>query len=152
MSANWEFRLAKPEDAEAFSKWAATNPQIEQKDLLAGMHKNNPTVLTFTVTKDGVPIVFAPVYLSATLAHLGLNPESDGADKLRSLQMLLNGTAALMAQVGVREIITLSKKEYGVAKWAESRGFEPEERQLFKLDLNTIIQEADEQCVPAAGK
>jgi hypothetical protein len=149
MSAKWEFRLAKPEDAEAFSRWAATNPHIEQKDLLAGMQKNNPTVLTFTVTKDEVPVIFAPVYLSATLAHLGLNPETEGTDKLRGLQMLLDGVAALMAQVGVREIITLSKKEYGVAKWALAHEFEQEERELFKFK---IIKEAEEQCAPVAVK
>jgi hypothetical protein len=134
--SEWNYRLAQPEDAEAFAQWAATNPQIDPKDLEAGMRKNNPTVLTVVAELDGVAVAFAPVYLSAVLAHLGFNPDADPKDKLKALDVLRDGTAALMVQFGIREITTLSKPEYGVAKWAVKHNFEQEPRQLFRLDLN----------------
>ena len=140
--SEWKFRLAEPADAEAFSRWAATNPQIDQKDLLAGMGKNNPTVLFFVADHKGVAISFAPVYLSATLAHLAFNPDARASEKMQSLNVLTDGVSALMVQYGVREITTLSKEDYGVAKWAVANGFEKEDRQLFKLDLNKILAEA----------
>jgi hypothetical protein len=156
--SEWTFGLAEPADAPAFSKWAAENPQIEQKDLLAGMKSNNPTVITFAVRKDGVAVAFAPVYAQMILAHLGFNPESDGKDKLRALQMLTDGVMAFVVQFGVYEIATLSKEEYGVAKWAAAHGFEKDDRQFFKLDINKLLAqeagsvEAEKLCAPVAAK
>ncbi len=82
--SEWSFRGAEPADAEAFAKWVEANPQIEPSDIDAAAKKNQPTVLYFTVEKDGVPIAFAPVYLQIALAHLGFNPDADGKDKLEA--------------------------------------------------------------------
>ena len=142
IKSNWTFRLAKPEDAEAFSKWAAENDQIDQKDLLAGTKAANPTVLTFAVEDgEGKVVAFAPFYLNAALAHLGFNPEARASEKMTALQMMLDGAAAFFVQFGVREILTLSKSEYGVAQWALTHGFESESRQLLKFDLNRAMKE-----------
>lgn len=141
--SKWTFRLAKPEDAEEFSKWAAENDQIDQKDLLAGTKAVNPTVLTFVVEdRDGKIITFAPFYLNAVLAHLGFNPEARASEKMKGLQTMLDGVAAFFVQFGVREILTMSKPEYGVAQWALTHGFEAEPRQLLKFDLNKAMKEA----------
>jgi hypothetical protein len=157
--AKWDFRLAEPADAPAFSKWAAENPQIEQKDLLAALKKNNPTCVFFTATKDGVPISFAPVYCQMAVAHLAFNPESDGKDKLKSLEVLIDGVSAFAVQHGVREIVTLSKEDYGIAQWAMKHDFDLEPRQLFKLDINKILEQASKEdakgkqlCAPVAAK
>lgn len=140
----WVFRLAQPADAEAFAKWASENPQIDPQDLIAGMGKNNPTVLFFVAEKDGVVQTFAPVYLAAMLAHLVFNPAADDKDKLRGLQMLTDGVAGLMVQFGIREVLTLSREEYPVAQWAVKHDFELESRQIFKLDLNKVMARAEE--------
>jgi hypothetical protein len=85
------FRLAVSEDASAFSKWAAQNPQIEQKDLIATLKAKNPTCLFFVAEEDGVAISFAPCYCQMTLAHWAFNPEASGTQKLRALNTLLDG-------------------------------------------------------------
>jgi hypothetical protein len=144
--ANWKFRIAEPADAEAFSVWSATNPQIDQKDLLKATGTQNPTVVFFAVEKDGVVQAFAPVYLQMVLAHLGFNPEAEGKDKLRALQMLTDGVSAFAIQLGVREIMTLSKAKYPVAQWAVKHDFEIEPRQALILDLNKMMAEIE---VPA---
>lgn len=132
----WNLRLAEPSDAEAFSKWVAENPQIDADDIKAGTRDQNPTVLVFAVEKDGVVQVFAPVYLQMTLAHLGFNPEANGKDKLTALQTLVDGVSKTAVEFGVRELTTLSKEEYPVAKWALKHGFKLDPRQVLKLDLN----------------
>lgn len=137
--ANWTFRLAVPDDAEAFSKWAAENPHIDTKDLLAGTKKQNPTVLFFVVEKDGVVQLFAPVYLQMMLAFLGFNPEVDGKDRLHAMTTLADGVSALAVQFGVRELMVMSKPEYPVAQWAVKHDFDLEPRQAFKLDLNRVL-------------
>ena len=134
--SEWVFRQAKPEDAQSFAEWAAHNPQIDPKDLKAGTQKYNPTVLTFVAEKDGKAVAFAPVYMSAMLAHLGFDPASDGRDRLHSLQTLLDGLMAFYVQFGIRSITTLSKPEYPVAQWAMKHHFEKDGRDLFALNLN----------------
>jgi hypothetical protein len=147
-----KFRLAEPADAPAFSKWAAENPQIEQKDLIATLKSKNPTCLFFVAEEDGVAVMFAPFYCQWTLAHLAFNPEADGKQKLRALNLMLHGAMAFAVQYGIREITTLSKPEYGVAKWAAANGFVQEERQLFKFDINKVMEEANPECAPVAEK
>ena len=138
----WSFRLAQPEDAQAFANWAAHNPQIDSADLEAGMAKTNPTVLTFVAEKDGVPVAFAPVYLTATLAHLAFSPEVEGMDRLRALNVLKDGVAAFMVQHGIMEIQTKTIEGYPVAQWALKHGFEIDGRQTLTLDLNHEMVEA----------
>jgi hypothetical protein len=149
----WKFRLAVLEDAEAFTQWTLANPQIDPKDIEAAKKENNPTVLFFAVENaDGKVIAFAPVYTQAIVAHLVFNPEADGKECLSAMQMLLNGTVAFEVGMGVREIVTLSKPEYGVAKWAMKHGFDLEPRQVFKFDINKVLAVAKEEstcAVPA---
>lgn len=140
--STWNFRLAELADAADFSKWAAENEQVDEADLLAGTKKKNPTVLFFAVEKDGVVVTFAPLYLQLTLAHLGFNPDADGKDKLRGMQMLIDGVSAVAVQYGIREITTLSKPDYPVAKWALKHGFDLDARQVFKMDLNKVLDSA----------
>lgn len=137
--SEWAWRLAEPADAEAFSKWVGENSQIDDADKLAALKANNPTVLWFAVTKDGVVQAFAPVYLQAVAAHLGFNPDADGKDKLRALQMLMDGVSGFMVQYGIREIAVLSKEEYPIAQWALKHDFDLDSRQLLKLDLNKLM-------------
>jgi len=128
----YSFRLASVEDAPAFAKWAAENPQTERADLEAGMKQNNPTVVTWVVECDGKPVLFAPVYAVMNLAHLGFNPESRASERMKALEVLLRGASAFAAEFGVREITTMTKSGYPIAKWAEAHGFVPDERQQFK--------------------
>lgn len=142
----WKFRLAVPEDAEAFTQWTLTNPQIDPKDIEAAKKDNNPTVLFFAVENaDGKVISFAPIYIQSVLAHLVFNPEATGRERLTALQMALNGVVSFSVGLGVREIVTLSKAEYGVAKWAMKHGFELEPRQVFKFDINQVLAVAKEE-------
>lgn len=140
--SEWEFRLAGPDDAESFAKWTAENPEIDDADKLSGMKSQNPTVLFFAVTKDGIVQAFAPVYLQMNVAHLGFNPAAEGKDKLRALQVLTDGVSGFAVQFGIREITTLSREEYPVAQWAVKHGFEVDGRQVLKLDLNKVMAEA----------
>jgi hypothetical protein len=141
--AEWRFRLAVASDAEAFRKWAIENVQVDRADLVATIKKNNPTVVFFAVEKDGVVQAFAPLYAQMILAYLGFNPDAEGKDKLRAMQMLIDGVSAFAVQYGVHEILTMSKEEYPVAKWAMKHGFDLEPRQALKLDLNKMMELAE---------
>lgn len=138
--SEWNFRLAEPADAEAFSQWIGSNTQIDDADKLAATKKKNPTVLWFAVTKDEVVQAFAPFYLQMTLPHLGFNPEVLSGDRQKALKVLLDGISAFAVQFGIREITTLSKEHYPVARWAMQHGFDVEQRKLLKLDLNRMME------------
>ena len=151
----WKFRLAVPDDAEAFTQWTLANPQIDQKDIQAAKKDNNPTVLFFAVENaEGKVITFTPVYLQLAVAHLVFNPDAAGREYLTAMQVMLNGLASFSVGMGVREIVTLSKEDYGVAKWAVKHGFELEPRQVFKFDINKVLIKAKEEklCAPVAEK
>lgn len=132
----WSFRLAEPADAPAFAKWVAENPQIDPQDVNAALKENNPTVLYFCATKDGVPVAFAPLFCSMTLAHLAFDPASEGRDRLRAMKTLIEGVTAFAVQYGIREITTLTREEYPVGAWALKHGFDKDSRELFRLDIN----------------
>ena len=134
--SGWKFRLAEPADAEAFAHWTTENPQIDPKDAWSGLNRTNPTVLTFVAEHDGKAVAFAPIYLSAVLAHLAFNPEARASEKMQALDVLKDGTMGFLVQYGIREIQTMSEPEYGVAKWALAHGFEQDPRSLFRLDVN----------------
>jgi hypothetical protein len=140
--STWVFRGAVPEDAAAFAAWVENNPQIEPRDVAAAAKKHNPSVVYFVAEKDGVAVAFAPVFLSVVLAHLGFNPASRASEKLQAMDVLKDGVMAFMVQFGIREIQTLSKPEYGIAKWALAHGFEQDDRSLFRLDVNKEMVEA----------
>lgn len=134
--SGWNFRLAEPADAPAFSKWVAENEHIDDADKLAATHDQNPTVLWFVAEKDGKPVGFAPVYLQGKVPHLGFDPESSADDRKAAMTVLMDGVSAFMVQYGVREIMTLSKERYPIARWALQNGFDQDTRQVFTLDLN----------------
>ena len=136
----WVFRLAEASDAEAFTKWAFENPQIDPKDLVSATKKKNPTVVFFAVEKDGVVQAFAPLYCQMILSHLGFNPDAGGKDKLRAMQMLIDGVSAFADLYNVREIVTMTKENYPVAQWGMKHGFTLESRQVLKLDLNEVME------------
>ena len=151
----WMFRLAGPDDAEAFTQWTLANPQIDPKDIEAAKKKNNPTTVYFVAENaEGQVVAFAPVYLQRILAHLVFNPDADGKDKLRAMDFLLKGTVLFAIQEGVREVVTLSKEDYPVAKWAVKHGFDLDPRQLFKFDINRVLAVTEEEqiCAPKADK
>jgi hypothetical protein len=133
--SEWTFRLAMPEDAEAFSLWVAENPLIDPQDVRDGLNQNNPTTLTFVACLDGKPIWFAPVYLVAHLAHLGVNPEAKVETRKQGLERLMAYVGLFMCQIGIRQITTLTKEKYPIARWAKQRGFKIDPRQLLKWDL-----------------
>jgi hypothetical protein len=136
----WQFRLAGSEDAESFTLWTLSNPQIEPKDIDAAQKKNNPTVVYFAAENaEGKVVAFAPVYMQMILAHLVFNPESTNDDRKQAMEGMLNVGVHYALELGVREIVVMSKEEYGVAKWAVRQGFELDPRQLFKLDLNKLV-------------
>ena len=134
--SDWNVRLAEPADAQAFADWAAHNTHIDPADLKAGMLKTNPTMLTFVAEKDGKVVWFAPVYMSAVVAHLCPNPEATSEERKEGLGILKDGAAVFYAQFGVREILTLSEPKYFVAAWAQRNGFDADPRSLYRLDLN----------------
>jgi hypothetical protein len=134
-----KFRLAEPKDAKAFANWAATNPLVEQKDLLACLKQNNPTTVFFVAEEDGIAVAFAPLYCQMALGYLGFNPTTDSEQRKRALKVLMDGAMAFAVQMGVREITTLTKDKYPVARWASTHGFVKDERQLFKLDINRVM-------------
>ena len=133
--SEWSFRLATPEDAEAFAQWVKNNPLIDPQDVQDGLNKNNPTAITFVACFNGVPVVFAPMFATLHLAHLGFCPDADGATRKEALSRLMTWVGAFAVQMGIRTITTLSKEKYPVARWAKQHGFEVDPRQLFKWDL-----------------
>lgn len=140
----WNFRLSTPEDAPAFSRWvsgAVAAGLIDQKDVDAGLRKNNPTVLFYAAEKDGVVVAFAPVYFQFAVPHLGINPDANADDRKRALQVLTDGVSAMAAQFGIREIVLLTKPEYNIAQWGLKHGFDLDSRQTLKLNLNPIIKQ-----------
>lgn len=139
--SEWKFRAASPEDAKDFAQWAIENPLTDRRDIQASTSKKNPTVLTFAIENDeGKAILFAPLYLSYTLGYLGFNPDSTAAERKRALQMILDGVVAFIAQFGIREITTLTKRGYPVAEWALKHGFEADDRETFKFDINHLLE------------
>lgn len=151
----WKFRLAEPRDAADFSKWVAINPLIAPSDVEAAQKKNNPSVIYFAVENpEGIVATFAPVYVQAVIAHLGFNPETASEDRKTALQVGINGIISFFALYGIREIVTLSKAGYPVAKWALDHGFDLEPRQLLRLDMNkqAALAEVENQCVPIQDK
>jgi hypothetical protein len=146
-TTGWSFRLAEPRDAEAFAAWSLGNPQIDPKDREAGTKKQNPTVIYFVAEHDGEIISFAPLYAQMVLPFLVFNPKSNAKDRKQALQTLMDGVSAVAVQFGIREIATLSKEKYPVAKWALKNKFKLDPRQTLKWNLN----EAMESAAPVAA-
>ena len=151
--SEWKFRFANVDDANDFSRWAAHNQQIDQKDLIASLGSKNPTVIYLAVENpEGKVILFAPFYCQMTLPFLGFNPDAEPKEKLKAMEVLTDGATAFAVQYGVREITTLSQPEYPVAQWGLKHGFRLEDRQTLTLDINKILEEEAKLCAPVAAK
>lgn len=140
------FRFAMQEDAPAFAKWAAENPQIAQKDLLAGMKENNPTATVLVIEEevDGVkvPRFFLPVYFTMRLAYCGFNPENTREQSLDALETMLPYLKEFARIWHVNEIDVLTKSDIPIAQWAAAHDFKPEDRELYSLKvINTSSPE-----------
>jgi hypothetical protein len=131
--SNWTFRLAVPEDSADFTKWTASNPQIDPDDVRRAM--NNPACLYLVACLDGQPIVFAPVYCQLHLSHLVLSPEASSKQKLSALTGLLAFAVDTARQLNISEITTLSRSSYPMGQFAEHVGFEKDSRELFRFDI-----------------
>lgn len=137
------FRLAEPRDAEAFSRWVSESQQVDAGDVKAASTKQNPTTLFFAVEDEtGEVVAFAPFYCQLALGYLAFNPAKNAAARKQALRTMLDGVMAFAVKMGLREITTLSKENYPVAKWAMDNGFEVDARQTFKFDINKVLATA----------
>src|SRR5580765_945291 len=132
-----KFRFANPEDAESFSKWACDNADIPARDIESAKKENNPTSTVLVIeTDDGEPILYVPAYCAIKLAYLGFNPEANERQRIEAMNLMLTALKGFAANFGIKEIETLSRREYIVAKWAEKHGFKAEDRQLFTAKVS----------------
>lgn len=132
------FRFATPEDAPAFSRWAAENPDIPGKDLEASMTKNNPTATVLVVEEelaDGSKVarMFLPVYLTMRIAYLGFNPENTPKQTLQALEAMLPIVQGFARIWHINEVDTLTRTGLSMARWAGKHGFEAEDRELYTM-------------------
>jgi len=138
----WSFRVATPEDAEEFSAWITSNPDIDRADVQRTIKGNNPTCILLVASYDGKPVAFAPVYAQFHLAHLAFSPDARGTSKLQAVSGLLDFAMGLAVQFGIREITTLSRSSYAMGKFAEYLGFARDDRELFLFDINKVLKSA----------
>lgn len=143
MDRVWTYRLAEVSDADAFAEWVRSNPQIDRADVLRTIKGNNPTCVTMVACCDGKPVAFAPLYAQIHLAHLAFSPEARASEKMKALAGLLDFAAAFAVQFGIREITTLTRENYGISKFAVAHGFEKDDRELFRLDINKLLPKQD---------
>lgn len=127
------FRFGKPEDAGRFAAWASDNPSISRRDIEAGMKENNPTSTVLVIEEDGEPLFFVPAYQVLRIAYLCFNPRIKRRKRMQALEAMLNALKGFAVFNDIREIDTLTKKEIPVAKWAQSHGFIPDDRELFTV-------------------
>lgn len=137
MNPKMSFRFAQPEDAPAFAAWAASNPQIERKDLEAATKEANPTATFLVIEQDGKPIMFMPVYLTMRIGYLGFNPAADKPTREAALEMMLRAVQALALEYKISSVDVLTRSGIPVAEWARDHGFNPDPRELFTLKLNS---------------
>ena len=131
-------RLAGPQDAEPLAKWALSNELIDMEDIKSSMIEENPTTVVLVVEQDGKVLLYAPIYCTMTLAFLAFNPEDTRRQKMEALAKMKDAISRFSLIHGVKELITYSKEEYGVAKWAVKNGFIPEDRTAFKLKMTEV--------------
>lgn len=139
------FRFATVEDAPAFARWAAENPQIPRKDIEAGMKENNPTATVLVMEEEiengeKVARLFIPVYLTMRLAYLGFNPENTEMENARALKAMLTAVKDFAAFWHINEVDTLTMTGLPMARWAAKRGFVAEERELYTLKVVPPIE------------
>jgi hypothetical protein len=130
------FRFATADDAESFARWAAGNRLIDRGDIKAATKEENPTTTYFVIESDGVPVLFVPSYLVQRIGYLGFNPEADKETREAAMELMLRVLKAFAIEHQIATIDVLTKSAYPVAEWARAHGFNPDARELFKLELN----------------
>jgi hypothetical protein len=142
--SEWTYRGANASDAPVFAEWVQNNPQIDLGDVQRTIKGNNPTCIFLVACCDGKPVAFAPLYAQMHLAHLAFSPDARASEKLKAMQGLLDFATAFAVQFGVREITTLSRDSYAMGQVALHLGFEKDDRNLFRFDINKAMEPAAE--------
>lgn len=132
-------RFAKPEDAQAFSNWAARNPQISRDDILAASKAENPTTTFLVVEEDGEPVFFVPVFLTMRIGYLGFKPGSSKDTREAAMEKMLEFIRALAGLYSINTVDTLTRSGIPVAEWARAHGFHADPRELFQLRVNNKV-------------
>ena len=130
------FRFAEARDAEPFSKWASENRLIDRGDIKAATKEENPTTTYLVIERDGVPVLFMPVYLVMRIGYLGFNPDACSETRQLAMEQMLLAVKSFAALYQISTIDVLTKSAYPVAEWARQHGFNPDPRELFKLNLS----------------
>jgi hypothetical protein len=138
------FRFATQDDAPAFAEWAAKNPQIDPKDLVAGTKEQNPTTTYLVIEEDGIPRLFIPVFLTMRIAYLAFNPENTRDQNLAALEMMLPFVKGLAGTFHINEIDVLTKSTIPIAQWAQVHNFKADDRELFSLSLEPPVVNSPE--------
>jgi hypothetical protein len=152
MSDGMTLRFAEARDTESFAKWAAENRLIDRGDIMAATKEQNPTTTYLVIEKEGVPVMFMPVYMALRIGYLGFNPEAGREQREAAMEMMLRAVVAFaqLYQIGTVDVLTKSK--YPVARWAQAHGFNADPRELFILKCgaqaaSTAPQPADKTNV-----
>lgn len=130
-------RLAKPEDAEAFSRWAVENTAIPTSDLEE--FSKHPTAVTFVVEVDGKPVFYFPVWALAKLGFLGFNPQADARERLAALNAGMEALQNFARNFGISEVqfTSTADEAYPMLRWCKKRGFEPVDKQHYRLEVKS---------------
>lgn len=137
--STWSYRLAEPSDTPAFAEWVRTNPQIDRGDVQRTTKEKNPTCLFLVACCDGKPVAFAPVIQQMHLCHLAFAPESQREERKAAMAGLLDFACGLAVQMGIREITTLTRSSYPMSQVAVRLGFDRDDRELFRFDINKAM-------------
>lgn len=130
------FRFAEPKDADSFALWVAENPQIDRSDVVTASVKENPSTTYLVIARDGEPVMFLPAFLVMRIGYLGFNPAADAETRKAAMELMLHKLQGLGALFSISTIDVLTKSGYPVAEWARAHGFDPDSRELFKLNLS----------------
>jgi hypothetical protein len=120
--------MATPEEAKTVVEWAIKSGKVPTKDLEAARLNKTGCLC---IEEDGKPILFVPFYALIQVAYLAFNPESRASERFGALEKALEGMSDFANKNGIREIQTLSLRDYPVAKWAVKNGFVEEDRNAF---------------------
>lgn len=133
---NVTVRLARPEDAESFTKWATENQAIPTEDLQEfGKHA---TAVTFVVEVAGKPVFYFPVWAICKLGFLGFNPQADARERLAALDVGMEALQNFAREFHISEVqfTSTADESYPMLRWCEKRGFVPVDKRHFRLEVN----------------
>ena len=151
--AKYSARLAIPADAKWCADVVAENlvkGRVDMREFKAAQTSQNPSVLTFVIdrTVDGVttPVLMAPIYLVAMLAHLGFATDASHPDRKAAMDELLKSVSAFMHENGVNELGALCPEGHPVKAWGVANGYTADNR--VYLSYKTKVAPAPEQAAP----